>query len=125
MKRLLAIAVAASFVALSVSSERSSAVPAPGPEKEKHAKWEYGILTTNRGYNWNGPEGEVTARSWKELAEKLKAAVTVEKPNDLVLHAAVLNHLGKQGWELVSHSDGVGEFPIRTTVFKRRILTDR
>jgi len=128
MKRLLVIVVAAAFLALSIASEASSAVPVLGPEKEKPAKWEYGLLTVGGGCHWNVPDEAVSAKSWRELAEKVKAPVAIEKPNETtraterIAIVAVLNHLGKQGWELVSHNSDNSQ---ETYVFKRRILSER
>ena len=67
---------------------------------------------------WVTGDGEIVASSWEELATKLKAPEAKPSATTPVAHRLrVLNHLGSQGWELVS----VGMGTTSPWVFKRRV----
>jgi hypothetical protein len=65
---------------------------------------------------WITAAGEVEATSWEELAEKLKLPPARSGVITPAAHRLrVLNHLGGQGWELVSGGTAA------TSLFKRKI----
>lgn len=91
-------------------------------------KWEYATLYHGNQPIWTTPAEELYAQTWQELAERMK--VTIPKAKDAgsgTVRATILNHLGSQGWELVSHSATVAGLPggamskTDTWVFKRPV----
>src|SRR5262249_39314789 len=66
---------------------------------------------------WVTGDAEVAAASWEELATKLKAPDAKVGTTAVVHKLRVLNHLGSQGWELVS----AGTSTAIPWVFKRRV----
>lgn len=65
---------------------------------------------------WVTGDGEVEATSWEELASKLKAPEAKGTLSVAGHKVRVLNHLGNQGWELVSAGTG----STSPWVFKRK-----
>jgi hypothetical protein len=67
----------------------------------------------------NGDD-EVEASGWEDLATKIKAPAAKKGATPDAHRMKVLNHLGRQGWELVSHHklDGNGT---AVWTFKRRV----
>lgn len=68
----------------------------------KRDRWEYAELSAKDGFNtkrfWEGSDGtRNTAETYKALAEKMKIKLTTDDAT------ALLNALGEDGWELVSH----------------------
>jgi hypothetical protein len=110
----ICILMAVVISAVAVLFLHGAAAPAPTPpEKHQTEKWEYGYLST-RFPRWETAEGQLAANGWQELAERLKVVIP-EKCVDV--EVAIMNHLGKQGWELVAiDSSGGGD-----KFFKRRI----
>lgn len=96
--------------------------PAVADEPKKaDVKWEYATISTGGRVNVllvTGAE-EVEAESWANLTEKLKLTAKGK-----AYQVAVLDHLGSQGWELVSHAISSGEYRAAGTshyyTFKRR-----
>lgn len=95
------------------------------------SKWEYATIA----HYGNGklvaflkPNEELRAETWQDLAGKMKVPLSsTTGPGFPDLRVALLNHLGGQGWELVSHSivpqpgapgTPVGHYELYT--FKRR-----
>jgi hypothetical protein len=89
--------------------------------KKAEVRWEYATIVTGGRVNVRLTTGaeEVEAESWANLAEKLKLT-----PKGTAYQVAVLDHLGGQGWELVSHAASTGEYKAGGTshsyTFKRR-----
>src|SRR5262249_49418494 len=116
------------------------AAPAPVPAEKAVERWEYAELTYNPGRNagafaaanapvpavpkasWVTGEEEVDAGSWEELGGKLKVAEAPKSDNPAVHKVRVLNHLGRQGWEMVSAAQPTSPLgtTVTTFVFKRR-----
>jgi hypothetical protein len=118
MKQICILAGIA-LTAVAVVFHHGSAAPAPEPLEKHHVdKWEYGFLLFE-GRHWATGTEEVTARDWKQLAEKLKAVIP-EKGSDEMIKCAVLNHLGSQGWELVAIDRMGAQNGIGIYNFKRR-----
>ncbi|MBI1914602.1 MAG: hypothetical protein HYS12_07670 [Planctomycetes bacterium] len=68
---------------------------------------------------WVTGDGELLASSWEELAAKLKAPEAKPGATTLIAHKLrVLNHLGSQGWEMISTGTGSTTSP---WVFKRKV----
>jgi hypothetical protein len=65
---------------------------------------------------WVTADGEIDAASWEDLAGKLKAPAAKPGATPLAHKLRVLNHLGSQGWELVS----TGTSTTSGWIFKRR-----
>jgi hypothetical protein len=99
--------------------------PAAGEEPAKATgKWEYcSIFGDFRGKcGWSKGDGEIVVDSWKELAQKMDVTVKEKDPSDRSIRLAIFNHLGAQGWELVSHSAMVeGVTYAETFTFKRQV----
>ena len=113
MRKLVAfsVAIAAGLLAL-------PGVAAPQlPEKPR---WEYAELSYRGGraarakddteiaaippmIRWTTGEGEIEAKSWAELGEKLKAPPFKKDASTTLQRIQLLNYLGNEGWELVSH----------------------
>jgi sugar phosphate isomerase/epimerase len=73
-----------------------------------------------QGIRWTTGEDEITFKSWEELAEKLKAPA--KKDATITQHKMrVLNQLGAEGWEMVSHTGTDGTTGLATWTFKRRL----
>jgi hypothetical protein len=97
----------------------AAAAPALG---DKPPKWEYAELTfrtlpgrpagtdadgkeipatpASMAIRWINPTGEVEAKGWDELADKLKAPA-LKKGTVAYQKLQILNHLGSEGWELM------------------------
>lgn len=63
---------------------------------------------------WVTEAGDLEAANWDDLATKLKMPA-VKDATAAALKVKVLNHLGRQGWELVSSTTTV-------MTFKRRVV---
>lgn len=99
-----------------------TALPAAPALGDKPPKWEYAELTFRNlparpggvdadgkevpatpasvSIRWISPAGEVEAKGWDELAEKLKAP-SLKKGTVAYQKIQILNHLGGEGWELM------------------------
>ena len=65
-------------------------------------------------------DGEVEAASWEDLSVKLKMPAAKQAVNSAAAHKIrVLNHLGSQGWELVS---GGAITATSACLFKRKAM---
>lgn len=87
-------------------------------------KWEYAELTyrtvrmapaegeeaPRTGYTirWTNGSDEYEAKSWGEVADKLKLAAFKKDGSPALQRLQVLNQLGKEGWELLSSSSNAG-----------------
>ncbi len=128
--RFLIVATTALFAVIG-----SPPVQAQPPGAQGADKWEYGVLEYRHQagkkadsgeirypVSWLTAAGEVREYGWEAVAEKLKVpAPTGDAPvTDKVafLKLRVLNHLGSQGWELVSFDQGGGNAYLWT--FKRK-----
>lgn len=107
-----------------VALQTTTTRPATAQEKQAPVKWEYGTITipiavrtgTPGGYAWTTGREYVAGDNWKDLAEKLKVELKDKDAPTAKIRVQVLNHLGAQGWELVSHSETNPSF-----TFKRRV----
>ena len=134
---LVPFAVAAALVA----GSSGTAAPALG---EKAPRWEYAELHVQRNLNavrilpapgaapaapapvnltlrWSTLDEEVTAESWEQLAEKLKAPASRKDGTPNVHKLRVLNRLGADGWEMAEHTGTDGTTGTANWVFKRRL----
>jgi len=90
---------------------------------EKPPRWEYGELSyrtvpgrpagvdpdgnqiaavpSSAVVKWISGAGEVEAKSWAELAEKLKALGSKKDGSAVFQKIQFLNHLGSEGWEIM------------------------
>lgn len=59
---------------------------------------------------WATAEGETEADSWEALAAKLKAPAAAKGAKVAAHRLKLLNHLGSQGWELVSSNGNLMTF---------------
>jgi hypothetical protein len=91
-------------------------------------QWEYCTLTLySAGYSsYCDAKGTIAAKDWKELTRKLNVALRPGEKDSGHIRILILNFLGAQGWELVSHSTrSIGaEVPIHEETFftfKRRV----
>ena len=116
------VVVACAAVALA-----ASAVPRPQaaaqPAAKAGEKWEYGSLSvaSKRRLSWTSASEEVQGEDWAELGAQLKVKF---KGGESVTQTriAVLNHLGGQSWELVSHAiRSTEKTSSETYTFKRRV----
>jgi hypothetical protein len=140
MRTLMFCPVAAAVVALASLSGSGAAAPAL---PDKPVKWEYAelISRSTAGRKTVAPaaedappqpalpavrfvtaEEEIPAANWEELAEKLKAAPAKKGSTVNAHRLRVLNHLGAEGWELVSGTGSGPGFGVNSTLlFKRRV----
>ena len=114
---------------------------------DKPVKWEYAELTYrhyagHRGgvtaagtffpdqpdtevIRWVTAEGEVEAKGWADLAERLKAPAFKKEGSAAYQRVQVFNHLGRDGWELVEQTEATTPPPIgappKAWTFKRRV----
>jgi hypothetical protein len=105
----------------------------PGPRQSQAAgvepakatvKWEYcSVFGDHRGKcGWSKGDAEIFVDSWKALAQKMDVTLKEKDPSDRSIRLAIFNHLGAQGWELVSHSTMVSDATYAETfMFKRRV----
>jgi hypothetical protein len=84
------------------------AAPAPAPAPEITIRFATG-------------DEEVTARTWEELADKLKAPAAKKEGTPTVHKLRVLNRLGADGWELAEHTGTDGTIGTANWVFKRKL----
>ena len=63
---------------------------------------------------------EIETDTWEELGDKLKAPAAKKDAKDAAQRLRVLNHLGRQGWELVGRDKG-DVAAITVWTFKRRL----
>jgi hypothetical protein len=68
--------------------------------------------------SWITGNDEVEATSWNDLAAKMKAPQAKKGASAAAQNMKVMNHLGSQGWELVSPQQET----VRSTIwtFKRK-----
>ena len=118
--------VMVAFLGGSAAIQMTASQPVLAQEKPASVKWEYGTLTIPVGlkgtpppgrYTWTTGTDDIAGDNWKDLAEKLKVELKDKDAPTSKVRILVLNHLGRQGWELVSHS----EPPIQNYTFKRRV----
>jgi hypothetical protein len=86
-------------------------------------KWEYCTLSNDQtgACGYNDGKDAIGADDWKDLAKKLKVPLKEGEENQHTIRLVVLNFLGAQGWELVSHSGMVMNATyVETFAFKRR-----
>jgi hypothetical protein len=139
MRNLILVAVAVVLVA----SSGGTAAPALG---DKAPRWEYAELNVQRTgvvirplplapggaapaapaavnltIRWSTQDDEVTAESWEQLAEKLKAPASRKEGTPNVHKLRVLNRLGADGWEMAEHTGTDGTAGTANWVFKRRL----
>ncbi|MFO0811182.1 MAG: hypothetical protein U0746_21340 [Gemmataceae bacterium] len=71
---------------------------------------------------WVTGDAEVEAESWEALATKLKVTEGPKSDNPATYKLRVLNHLGRQGWEMVSATQPTSPTAttVSTFVFKRK-----
>jgi hypothetical protein len=100
-------------------------LPAAGEEPAKvTVKWEYcSVFGDHRGKcGWSKGDEELFVDSWKALAAKMDVKLKEKDPSDRSIRLAIFNHLGAQGWELVSHSAIVSDATYAETfMFKRQV----
>lgn len=92
-------------------------------DKAPAVRWEYGLLRYGLGRTdgqsvaeWVSGKGYVRGKGWDGLAEKLSAPALNEElldgnnpiATETLNSVRVLNHLGHQGWEMVSHNSESG-----------------
>jgi hypothetical protein len=151
MRKLITLSALVTVVVFGWLTSPSSAVPVPA---DKPVRWEYAELhyvdrgTRGPGGGPRGPGGgdggqpgqlaplpqlairwitaeeETEAKSWEDLAAKLKAPAAARKDAKEVTHKLrVFNQLGGEGWELVGQQNGEASFLPRTSTwtFKRRM----
>jgi hypothetical protein len=73
---------------------------------------------------WVTAEGEVEAKAWADLAERLKAPALKKDGSAAYQKVQVFNFLGSDGWELVGQSETLPtpqRAVPRTWTFKRRV----
>jgi hypothetical protein len=129
MRKLLGL----SLLGLLLAAVAASAAPAL---PEKPVRWEYAELQTRSGLRafpkdgdelpaartlrWTTGTAEVEAKDWLDLAEKLKATGVKKDGTVTQQRIALLNYLGSEGWELVSHTGGTTPTGAGMWLFKRR-----
>ncbi len=69
---------------------------------------------------WSTGDEEVDATSWDDLATKLKILPAKKDAKTPVSKMKVLNYLGSQGWEMVSHHEPITSGATVWT-FKRKV----
>jgi hypothetical protein len=97
-------------------------------QQSRRVQWEYGQLSVYRHLNrdeeafrWNGPDANFSAGSFDELFKKMGGKTQALTPIE------ILNLLGQQGWELVSHTtlafhaDGTIRETLTTWTLKRQL----
>jgi hypothetical protein len=110
----LSAAAAAACFALSLAV----AAQVPGPAPKGADRWEYCELHFRIGGPLSGGGGaakpttmlitadeELAAADWAGLATKLKAPAAKKSAKEASHKVRVLNHLGRQGWELAPPGD--------------------
>lgn len=94
---------------------------------DKPVKWEHGVLTLPVGlksppalvrYTWMTAREDVVGDGWKDLAQKMKLDLKDTDVPIVKLRLLFLDHLGGQGWELVTQQ---GEGATLSYTFKRRV----
>jgi hypothetical protein len=131
MKRVITLFALAALAAACALDLPSYAAPAPSDKP----RWEYAELhyrppapTFGKGaidgqveppavrpasIRWVTGDGEVDGKSWEDLGSKLKAPQPTKEASADARRVQLLNHLGSEGWELVSQAGGFG--PTTTT----------
>jgi hypothetical protein len=132
--------VAALAAAFGLFVPRGASAPALG---DKPVKFEYAELTYTRTLVapagqpgaplphanpqdtivWSTSQEEVKAKSWEELADKLKAPAAKKEVSATVQRLRVFDRLGADGWEVIEHTDkGAGFGGVAATwALKRRV----
>ena len=91
----------------------------PAEAARADVRWEYATLSTGGRANVHllSSADDVTAESWSNLAQKLKLT-----PKGTAYQIAIFDHLGSQGWELVTQTaTAVDNRPANQSyTFKRR-----
>ena len=146
MKKCAAFVAGLVMSAAVVSAAMTRAAPAPPPSAPPPERWEYGELmyipagrsvrvvapapggpapplVAGPRATWAAGEEEVEAGTWEELAAKLKAPEGRKAESPAAPKLRVLNHLGRQGWELVAVTQPLtaSATTVSTFVFKRKV----
>lgn len=145
MKRYLALSLLATVAGIGLVTSQSPAVPLPS---DKPVKWENAELIMRstavraKGFapadgaqpeqpgqpatpamRWVTSDGEITAKNWEELAEKLKAPLDKKETTAASHKLRVLNQLNADGWEMVGQpptNTGFSTTSAGSWMFKRR-----
>jgi hypothetical protein len=131
MNRLGITAIVPAVTMLFASANVAMAAQAPGKTIEK---WEYAEVHSWVDFSQNPTDGPPTrlrvrwltagevidTNGWEEMATKIKAPPPKKETPGLSQRLRVFNHLGGQGWGLVSHEQK-GNPAEHTWLFKRRV----
>ena len=132
----VALAVVVCFVTWTAGA---GAVPAPDDGTVVRERWEYAELYTTRvlrappagvggaaqattTIHWVAGGEEVEAPGWEDMAAKLNSAAATANASAAAHRLRVLNRLGAEGWEMVSHNKGTATTSPESWTFKRRVL---
>jgi hypothetical protein len=69
---------------------------------------------------WSTGDEDVQATSWDDLATKMKIPQATKDAKTPASKMKVINYLGSQGWEMVSHHEPITSGPTVWT-FKRKV----
>jgi hypothetical protein len=141
MTRLLVMATLGSAgAALLLSVLLAAAAPAPEPPAKPAERWEYCELQAREGaalgavpapgalppawvIQWITTQEVVQALGWDDMAARMKVAPLKKDASLLSYKVSIFNHLGSEGWEMVSYHKptGSGAAAISIWVFKRKV----
>lgn len=136
MRKLLAV-LAVAALGLGLFVNRGPAAPAIG---DRPVKFEYAELVYSDRFVapapqpgafpgpgvrqvtvvWSTSQDEVEAKSWDDLADKLKAPAPKKPGSETVQRLRVFDRLGAEGWEVSEHVQKGINGPV-TWAFKRRV----
>ncbi|WP_020471006.1 hypothetical protein [Zavarzinella formosa] len=110
------------YAELQFRNPRAGGFPGRIPAKgEDGAEQPPAPATTPTAVRWTTSDGEIEAKNWQEMAEKLKAPAMKKDASATSQKIHVLNFIGGEGWELVEHQGGSATATLNTWTFKRRV----
>ncbi len=121
----------------------AAATPAPAPAVKGADKWEYCEVQAREGaaqgavpapgavppawvVRWITTREVVETMGWDDLAASMKAPPLKKDASPLSHKMRVFNHLGGEGWEMVSYHKpaGSGAAAVSVWVFKRKVAKE-
>jgi len=79
------------------------------------------VAVRRTAVRWVTADEEVEVTTWDALAAKVKAPAAKKNATETTHRLRVLNALGADGWELVSHQRGEVRSMPEVWTFKRRV----
>jgi hypothetical protein len=90
------------LLAILMVSSTAVLLAGAGPAASRAPQWEYAVYRSiGSRYQWQTPDAEISVRG---LDDFLREVGLKEVMSDRTVETELINHFGKQGWELIQMS---------------------